>query len=94
MPNVWIEKNTTARVKEWAFNLFKQGAFSLAGGRQPDGYPVVAEIPVSNDDIKRFAPALDKAVTVIMFHKDLKPIDDPDADYDFNEIVFHVECCD
>ena len=54
----------------------------------------MAEIPVSDDDIKRFAPALDKAVTVIMFHKDLKPLDDPDADYDFNEIVFHVECCD
>jgi hypothetical protein len=92
MPISWIEKNTTAQVKTWAFNQLKARDVVFAGDRQKEGYPVVAEIDVANEDIKRFAPDLDNAVTVIMFHKDLKPIDDPGADYGFNDITFHIEC--
>ncbi len=92
MPISWIEKNTTAQVKTWAFNQLKAGDVVFAGDRQKEGYPVVAEIEVANEDIKSFAPDLDNAVTNIMFHKDLKPIDDPGADYGFNDITFHIEC--
>ena len=92
MPISWIEKNTTAQVKTWAFNQLKAGDVVFAGDRQKEGYPVVAEIDVANEDIKRFAPDLDNAVTVIMFRKDLKPIDDPGSDYGFNDITFHIEC--
>jgi hypothetical protein len=92
MPISWIEKNTTAQVKTWAFNQLKAGDVVFADDRQKEGYPVVAEIDVAKEDIKSFAPDLDNAVTVIMFHKDLKPIDDPGADYGFNDITFHIEC--
>ena len=92
MPKAWIEKNTSAQVKRWAFNQLKAGDVVFAGDRQKEGYPVVAEIEVANEDIKSFAPDLDNAVTIIMFHKDLKPIDDPGADYGFNDITFHLEC--
>ena len=94
MQTTWIEKNTTTRVKKWAFNHLKYGDMVFAADRQKDGYPVVAEVLVSDKDMERFKPDLDKAVTVIMFAAGARRIDAPGADFDISDIVFHVECCD
>ena len=93
MPTSWIEKNTTVRVKQWAFNHLKYGDMVFAVDRQKDGYPVVAEVLVSDKDMERFEPDLDKAVTVIMFAAGARRIDASDTDFDIGDIVFHVECC-
>ena len=93
MPTAWIEKNVSARVKRWAFNQLKSRRVFFSGDRQKQGYPVVAEIPVDNDDIKKFAPDLDKAVTIIMFSQGVS-IDDPNFDFGLNNVKVHVECVD
>ena len=94
MPIAWFEKTTTTRVALWAFNRLKSGNVLFSGERQREGYPVVAEIPVDDDDIKRFAPDLDEAVTIIMFAPGAGIIDDPDADFEIGDITFHVEYVD
>ena len=93
MPRVWIEKTTTQRVKEWAFSLLKSHDVVFVGYRQHEGYPVVAEIEVMDADRLRFKPDLDKTFRIIMFAPGA-PIDDPDLDFEIDDILFHVECYD
>ena len=93
MPIAWIEKKVSQRVKTWAYNNLLSGDVVFAGDRGKQGYPTVAELMVTDEDAERFAPDIDEAVTVIMYHRDLKPIDDKSAIYPIDEIVFHVECC-
>ena len=57
------------------------------------GYPVVAEIEVMDADRLRFKLDLDKALRIIMFAPGA-PIDDPDLDFEIDDIIFHVECYD
>jgi hypothetical protein len=85
MPISWIEKNISFQVKVWAFDLFKSGEVLFSGDR--------AEIEVSDEDVERFKPDLEKAVPVIMFSQGV-PIDDPDYDFQIEEIEFLIECCD
>ena len=93
MPRAWIEKTTTQRVKEWAFSLLKSHDVVFVGYRQHEGYPVVAEIEVMDADRLRFKSDLDKALRIIMIAPGA-PIDDPDLDFEIDDIIFHVECYD
>jgi hypothetical protein len=90
------EKLTSQRVMRWAYDLYCKGGVFYAGDRQEDGYPVVAEITLSDDDLARFEPDLDKALTIIMHHKDHvnNPIDDSEARYPIEDIIFDVEYAD
>lgn len=68
------------------------GDVVFASDRGKQGYPKVAEIQLTDDDVRRFA-GLENGITIIMRHKDnSKAIDDPRSEYSFDEIVFYLEC--
>ena len=94
MPASWIEKEPTMRVKLWGYNHYKRNDVLWAGDRGKDGYQgVVAEVEITDDDVEQF-PELVKGVSLIMHHRGWLPIDDGQANYGFNDLAFHVECCD
>ena len=95
MPKAWIEKCESQRVQKWAYDLYCKSTVLYATDRQKFGHPAVAEIPVTDDDIKRFSPVLDKAVTIIIYHRDFihKPID-AEAKYPMEDIIFDVKFVD
>ena len=88
-----IEKLENQEAKQWAFDLLQKGDVLWAADRQNEGYPVVAEIPLADNEKALFN--IPKALTILMHHKDKsKAIDDPEATYQLDEIVFDVETVD
>ena len=93
MPISWIEKNTSFRVKQWAYDLFKSGEVLFSGVRGKQGIPVVAEITVTDEDVKNLTPDLNKAITIIIFSEGIS-IDDPSYDFQIEELEFRIKCVD
>ena len=91
MPLGWIQKLEGEGIKQWAYDKLMAGDVVFVSDRIKQGFPVVAEIQLSDLDRKRFA-GIEKGVTIIMYHKDkLKAIDSGDS-YSFDEIAFYLEC--
>lgn len=86
-------KNTSFRVKQWAYDLFKSGEVIFSRNIDKQGFPVVAEITVTDEDVKNYAPDLDKAITIIIFSEGIS-IDDPSYDFQIEELEFRIECID
>jgi hypothetical protein len=91
MPKTWIEQLKNEQVKKWAYTQLLEGNVLWAGGRRDYGY-VVAEIQLTDKDIKRFD--IQKGVTIIAYHKDKSKAIDSWGKYSIDDIVFDVECCD
>ena len=53
----------------------------------------MVEIAVTDEDVKNFAPDLNKGVTIIIFCEGIS-IDDPSYDFQIEEIEFRIECVD
>ena len=92
MPAGWIERLKGEGIKQWAYDKLVAGDVVFVSDRFKQGFPVVAEIQLTEADVKRFV-GIEKGVTIIMRCKDKsKAIDDPHAQFSFNEISFHLEC--
>jgi hypothetical protein len=92
MPAGWIEKLKGEGIKHWAYDKLMAGDVVFVSDRGKQGYPKVAEIQLTDEDVSRFA-GLEHGVTIIMRHKDnSQAIDDPQSEYSFDEIVFYLEC--
>ena len=94
MPAGWIEKLKDDRIKHWAYDKLVAGEVDFVGDRGWQGFPVVAEIPLTDNDVKRFA-GIEKGVTIIMCLVDRsKEIADPHQRVSFDEVKFYLECVD
>jgi len=92
MPAGWIEKLKGEGIKQWAYDKLVAGDVDFVGDRGWQGFPVVAEIPLTDDDVNRFA-GIEKGVTIIMCPVDRsKDIADPQQQVSFDEIKFYLEC--
>jgi len=92
MPAGWIEKLKGEGIKHWAYDKLVAGDVVFAGDRGWQGFPVVAEIQLTVEDVKRFA-GIEKGVTIIMCAEDRsKDIADPQQQLPFDEIKFYLEC--
>ena len=88
MPAGWIEKLKGEGIKHLAYDKLVAGDVVFVGSRGP----VVAEIQLSDEDVKRFA-GIEKGVTIIMCPVDRsKDIADPQQRVSFDEIKFYLEC--
>jgi hypothetical protein len=92
MPFAWIEKLENERVKKWAYDQLVKGEVLWAGDRRDYGC-VVAEIPLTDEDIERFD--ISKGVTILLCPADRsRAIDDPLAQFSIDDIEFDLECVD
>jgi len=89
VPKGWIERLQNEQVKQWAFDQLLEGNVLWAGGRRDYGC-VVAEIQLTDKDIKRFD--MPRGATIIMLSADRsKTIDDPEARHSIDDVIFDVE---
>ncbi len=93
MPRAWIEKNVSQKIKLWAFDRLHIKDVLFATNRDKQGFPTVAEIPVSDANDEKFHE-FQKVTTVIMFAPGVAAIDDPDYDFKLDDIQFFLEYCD
>lgn len=92
MPAGWIEKLKGEGIKHWAYDKLVAGDVVFVGDRGWKGFPVVAEIQLTDEDVKRFA-GIEKGVTIIMCPVDRsKDIANPQQRVPFDEIKFYLEC--
>ncbi|MGD9173318.1 MAG: hypothetical protein PVF29_04105 [Desulfobacterales bacterium] len=92
MPAGWIERLKGEGVKKWAYDKLVAGDVIFVGDRCKQGFPVVAEIQLADDDVKRFV-GIEKGVTIILCAEDRsKDIADPQQQLLFDEIKFYLEC--
>ena len=91
-----FKKIDSVRVKKWTYNRYKKGDVTYSDERQGQKYPMEAVIKLTDDDIQRFSPELDKCVAIRIHHRGLlhKPIDDIDVRYPIDELIFELESVD
>jgi len=98
MPN--REELRELAVIEWAYAMYCEGNVFWAADRQKKGYPIVAELSITKNDLKMF-PLLVNVRSIIMYPKDetlwdTRPINKMDENGDFEplpieEIKFELE---
>ena len=91
MPAGWIQKLEGEGIKQWAYDKLLAGDVVFIGDRIKQGFPVVAEIHLSDHDRRWFA-GFEKGVAIIMHHKDKSKAIDTGDSYSFDEIAFYLEC--
>ena len=89
-------KKYRSRSQNVAYDHYVKRDVLWAGDRQRDGYPITVEIEITDEDIAMFSPALDKGVTIIIYHRNSAhaPIDDLTVTYRVDDLIFELECRD
>ena len=97
---IWDDVIRNERLKVWAYKKLYSGEALFAGDRQRDGYPVVAEIHLDNETVRKqvfsnevkVRPVVQAVITI--YHKDREPIDTPNWKYPIDDLIFEIEVFD